>query len=501
MPPGQGVLRRYRFGLEAKFVVLATAVILAASLVGNRLVFAYVRDQLFDKARRQAVVLAESMARSFLHALIYEELGLVEEAGLLEQHIEDVVGRPDMAVRFVKVVNPRGVVIAHSDYRWYGRVDPAVAGRYGSDLQDTRVVERRHGGEPVLEVASPLRIASRSWGVLVLAVSLVPVERELGAFATRLSLLTVAAVLVSVPLAFLVARALARPVKRLALAMSRVGPDLASDLRVDRGDEIGLLQSSFLDMLGRLRQAQQEQEQTRQAMLRAEKLASVGALASGVAHEVNNPLGGIRNCLAQLEAHPEDQERRQEYMGLMRRALEHIERVVSGLLGFSRRRELEVAPVSLEQVIRGTLALAEYRLDSSRIERRVEVEPELPTVLGDRHQLEQVLVNLVLNAADSMEGGGRLTIRAYRQGQWVRVCVQDSGPGVPPGLGERVFDPFFSTKEVGRGTGLGLTVSLSIVREHGGDLSYVNVPGGGAAFTVALPAQRGDGVPQEARIP
>lgn len=498
MPRRPPLLSRLRYGLEAKFVVLATAVILAASLVGNRLVFAYVRDQLHDKVRREAVVLAESMARSFLHTLIYEDLGLVQEAGLLQQHIEDVVSRPDMAVRFVEVVNPRSQVIAHSGYRWYGRVDSSVAQRYGADLQETRTAVAERDAERVLEVAAPLRIASRSWGVLVLAVSLVPVEHELEHFAIRLWMLTVAAIAVSVPLAFLVARALARPVKRLAIAMSQVGPDLSTDLRVDRLDEIGLLQSSFLGMLERLRQAQLEQEQTRKAMLRAEKLASVGALASGVAHEVNNPLGGIRNCLAQLEAYPDDRERRLEYMGLMGRALDRIEQVVRGLLDFSGRSELEVVPVSLEQTIRSTLELARYRLDSSHIECCVEVEPDLPPVMGDRHHLEQVLVNLVLNAADTMEGGGQLYLRAFRQGGSVGVCVQDSGPGVPAELGERVFDPFFSTKEVGRGTGLGLTVSLSIVRAHGGDLSYTNSPGGGAAFTILLPTRPAASAAQEA---
>jgi two-component system, NtrC family, sensor kinase len=480
-------LRYPRLGLEARFVILATVVILAATIAGNRFIFAYEEAQLRAQVRGEAVVLAEAMALSFLHALIYEELGLVEEAGLLDFFIEEITARPDMAVRYVEVLDIGGRVIAHSDFGQLGQIGSDIGGRYGGELTETRTLLREIAGEEVLEVVAPLRIASRSWGTLVLAVSLQAAERELRVFASRLFLLTLVTVALSMLVALLVARALARPIKTLAQAMSQVGAELETDLTVDRGDEIGLLQSSFLDMLARLRGMQREQERTRDAMARAEKLASIGALASGVAHEINNPLGGMKNCLAQMEARPEDGERRKQYIGLMTRALERIEQVVSGLLDFSRRRELEVGEVAIGEVIGSALELVGYRLEKNGIALDVDVDLELPVIEGDRHQLEQVLVNLVLNAVDSMEGGGRLSIGSCGEEGAVRIRVRDTGTGIPDDVGERIFDPFFTTKEVGRGSGLGLAVSLQIIRDHGGDLEFANLPEGGTEFAISLP--------------
>ena len=483
MPPQYGA----RYGLVGKFVILATAVILATTFVGNRLILAYEEERLLAETRGEALVLAESMALSFLHTLVYEELGLVVEGGLLDLFIEDISARPDMAVRFVEVVDDTGRVIAHSDYRRYGQQDLSVAERYGSPLRHTRTGQRDLEGETVLEVATPLAIGTRSWGTLVLAVSLQSARADLESFASRLEMMTLAAAILCIFVSLLVARALARPVKNLAQAMTEVGPDLETSQDVTRRDEIGLLQTSFLGMLGRLREARQEQERTREAMVRAERLAAIGALASGVAHEVNNPLAGVKNCLAQMAARPEDRQRHREYMGLMATALDRIEQVTRGLLDFSRRQDLEIGPVALSEIISHALDLVSYQLEENGIELIVEGAEAVPIIMGDRHQLEQVFVNLVLNAIDSMSGGGTLTIRARQCGDEARIDVEDTGGGVPHELWERVFDPFFTTKGMGRGTGLGLTVSLNIVREHGGELRCGNTPQGGGRFTVALP--------------
>ncbi|MBT4099967.1 MAG: HAMP domain-containing protein, partial [Gemmatimonadetes bacterium] len=324
-------------------MLLATVGILLATSVGNRLILLYQEALLEEETRSKAVLLAESMARSFEYTLIYEDLGLVEEAGLLDLFVEDMTQRRDMEVLFVELLDPQGRIRAHSDYRRFGEQDETFAARFPFGLEGTQAIRLQRDGQEMIEVATPLRIASRSWGDLIVSVSLNPMRRELAAFADRLGYLTLTAIGVSVLLSFLVAHALARPIKRLASAMADVGPQLETDLQVDRRDEIGLLQSSFLEMVARLRQSQQEQERTREAMLRAEKLASIGRLAAGVAHEVNNPLGGIRNCLEQLEGGSANPERSKTYLPLMRQALDRIQAVVSGLLDFSRRRELAPA--------------------------------------------------------------------------------------------------------------------------------------------------------------
>lgn len=480
-------LRRFRFGLEGKFVVLATVVIVVATAIGNRLIFAYEEDQLVQQLRRETAAVAASMAHAITYTLIYEELGLVEEAGLLDLFIEYLSSQSGMDVRYVGVLNSEDRVIAHTDYRRFGDLESGFRQRHSPDLLGASTTIADIGGHRLLEVAAPLNVATKSWGTLVLAVSLEPINKEVTAFAYRLGVLTLGAMALAVLVAFLVARTLARPIKRLAVAMSEVDPRLESRIETDRRDEIGLLQTSFLEMLERLREARQEQERTRAAMVRAEKLASIGSLASGVAHEVNNPLGGIRNCLSQLTAHPGDPQRLAQYLPLMARAVERIERVVRGLLDFSHRRAYEPCPVDLRSLTEEALSLADHRLENSNINLSMDIVPDLPPILGDRHQLQQIVVNLVLNAVDAMASGGQLQIRVYRGQETAVLEIEDTGPGIDPELVDRIFDPFFSTKGVGEGTGLGLTVSLSIAREHGGDLSYSSGSGGGAVFTLNLP--------------
>lgn len=467
---------------------MATILILISTVVGNRLILSYWHSQLYEQVRREAIVLAESMAAPFLHALIYEELGLIEESGLLDLSISDITSRQDMAITRVEILNADGRIIAHSDYQQYGKTDVATLSYYGYRLQATVTrLQNKNGQSKVIEVATPLRIGSQYWGTLILDTSLLAADRELASFALRLGLLSIVIFAASITIAFLVARTLASPIKRLAQAISEVGPDLQSAIMADRNDEVGLLQSSFLDMLARLKAAQVEQERTRNAMTQAEKLASIGALASGVAHEINNPLGGMKNCLLQMRRYPEDHQRRQQYIGMMDRALDRIEQVVRSLLDFSRRNPLESEQVDINSVLHSTLGLIAYRLEKNGIELELDLSPDIPILLGDRHQLEQVLVNLNLNAVDSMVDGGHLSIRTHFLNPTLFVRIRDTGTGIDPAIKERIFDPFFTTKEAGKGTGLGLTVSLNIIRDHGGDLCCEAVPEGGTEIVISLP--------------
>ncbi len=497
MPSTNSLLKWPPIGLEAKFILVATAIIIAATSIGNKLILLYEESLLMEEARSRAVVLTEAMANGFTYTLAYEELGLVEEAGLLDLFVEDMMARTDLQVQFVKLLNPRSQVIAHSDFRQYGKFDESFYTFYGDALQTTHTRRYIIEGENILEIASPLRIASKSWGYLIVGVSLSPAERELEAFADRMGYLTLTAIFAAILIAFLLAHTLARPIKRLAIAMAQVGPEIEDHMQIDRRDEIGMLQSSFKDMLKRLRLAREEQERTREAMLRAEKLAAVGSLASGVAHEINNPLGGMKNCLAQIEQRPDDQERFLAYVRLMRQALDRIEQVVRGLLDFSRRRELDKAPLDLQQIIEGSLLLLDYQLKECSISLSLKIDPHMPIIEGDTHQLQQVLINLILNAIDVMRQGGQLRIELLRSENFALLRICDSGPGIPPDLERRIFDPFFSTKQIGHGTGLGLTVSLSIAREHGGDLSFANLPAGGSVFTLALPLRETDSLSGE----
>jgi two-component system, cell cycle sensor histidine kinase and response regulator CckA len=227
-------------------------------------------------------------------------------------------------------------------------------------------------------------------------------------------------------------------------------------------------------------------------LLQAEKLAALGQTISGVAHELNNPLATILTWAERLSQRPVDDETRRGLETILGES-ERAARIVRSLLTFARKRHTTRGMVDLNQVVRETLALRRYEQQLTNITVFEALGSGLPQVFADQHQVQQVLLNLIINAEQAMlgaHGRGTLILRTWHDIQTDAVVleVHDDGPGVPEDVQPRIFDPFFTTKEVGKGTGLGLTVAYAIVQEHGGRISVGSDPAGGAAFQVALPA-------------
>lgn len=230
-------------------------------------------------------------------------------------------------------------------------------------------------------------------------------------------------------------------------------------------------------------------------MAEQEKIASVGKLAAGIAHEINNPLDGLQNCLRRIVTDPGNTDQIQRYSGLMTASLHHIETVVRQLLDLSHKRDRVVRRINVNDVVRDAVELARAGQRWRQVEVIWRLEENLPTVLADPQNLSQVFLNLVLNAVDAMPSGGTLTVTSKTgchsqnasNGADVEVEIHDTGPGIDENTLERIFEPFFTTKGHDKGTGLGLAVSRNLVIEHGGDIEVQSQPGWGTTFRVCLP--------------
>lgn len=219
-----------------------------------------------------------------------------------------------------------------------------------------------------------------------------------------------------------------------------------------------------------------------------EKMASVGLLAAGVAHEVNTPLAGISSYTQLLRGQLEEQDPRQQVLEKIEKQSFRAAKIINGLLNFSRSSGTEFDRVDVNKVLADVLALVEHQLDGSRIRLRRELAERLPWVRGNENRIQQVFFNLILNARDAMPSGGWLTLRTHADDDTVVVEVCDTGHGIRREHIRRIYDPFFTTKGIGKGTGLGLSVSYGIVQEHGGAIFVESDPGHGTTFQVALPA-------------
>ena len=263
------------------------------------------------------------------------------------------------------------------------------------------------------------------------------------------------------------------------------------------GDEIRFLQQ-MANILGTVIERTRTEEalhQKESQLLRSEKLASIGTLISGVAHEILNPVQiiSMHVQMAQMDSTQlSSPEKLSQSFKIMKTQVERITRITKNLLDFSRQREPQVERLDPRTVLDGVLNLLEYQYRVTNIEIVRDYAKNLPLIEGDRDQLGQVFLNLLGNAKDAMPDRGRVTLRARRftrdEKPWVRMAVEDTGGGIPKDILNRIFDPFFTTKPEGKGTGLGLSISYGIVETHDGRLSVQSQEGKGTTFFIELPA-------------
>jgi two-component system NtrC family sensor kinase len=350
------------------------------------------------------------------------------------------------------------------------------------------------------------------------ALDLVPVDRRIALARSRILMTTALEVLViSAFLAVFIGVFVTRPIRRLVEANAALGRmELEHPVEIGSSRELWELENSFHAMRDRLGEAMAElnrasqeledkvEERTQQLrvahqkLLQADRLSSLGQLAASVAHEINNPLSGVLNYSALMSRILREdgvpRERIAEFRGYLDRVSEQTARagrIVSDLLSFSRRSKPQRAPADVNAIVRGTVSLVSHKLKLGGIELALALDETLPQVPCDGSQLQQVVLNLVMNAAQSRRsgGGGRVAVATRRasDGCSVEIEVADDGEGIAPENLTRIFDPFFTTKEEGRSLGLGLAVVYGIVEAHGGDIDVRSRLGEGAAFTVRLP--------------
>nr|HPI73533.1 ATP-binding protein [bacterium] len=230
-------------------------------------------------------------------------------------------------------------------------------------------------------------------------------------------------------------------------------------------------------------------QKTQQQLVQSEKLASVGQLAAGVAHELNNPLGGILIYSGLLLEQVDKESRQAKDLQRIMAETDRCRRIVRGLLDFSRQTRIDAAIVNLNKILSSTLALVTEQAMFLNIQVVQQLEDSLPNVLVDVGQIQQVFLNIILNAADAMNGRGTLSVRSRTspEGDCVLVSFTDTGSGMTAEIISRIFEPFFTTKPRGQGTGLGLAIAYGIVQRHHGDILVASQPGMGSTITVKLP--------------
>lgn len=302
----------------------------------------------------------------------------------------------------------------------------------------------------------------------------------------------VSALLPNLIIVLLIIRVISRPLEKITLAaMQVINGEYGTTVEIRRtNDEIGVLADAFNQMSRKMADDIRRLQQLNDQLIQTEKLAAMGTLTAGIAHEINNPLASISSLIQMIQKKESLDFETKEKLKLILSQIMRIKQVTSDMMEFARVRPPSKTPLSMNAVLEATLRLVSFDKGFQSLQLVKELDKNLPMVYGDANQLQQVFLNILLNARDAMPDGGTLKIKTYTQEDSVMVEIEDSGIGISKENLKRVFDPFFTTKPSGRGTGLGLAVCYGIITAHGGNIEVQSQSGKGTKFTIRFPAQK-----------
>lgn len=477
-----------RLGLQYKFILITTCAIIAVMSMVGYLAVEREKNILYAEVEKQGRLLGETLAIPIVNDLIYERLGLVEEGGLIDNYILEIFSRQDADLLYIAILDEEGRVISHNNIAEYGQLysDPLTLKTLRAD---TTVIQQFTGNDHnALDFGVPLSIGKKRWGTLKFGISLERAEHEILVTVKRIVVLTVALLVAGFAIILLLSHRFISPITQLANTMEQARGDYL-DLRVDvKGhDELAVLGERFNSMIERISQANEELKKTHEKLVQSEKLASVGILAAGVAHEINNPLGGIFNCLQMLRQNGDNPALREKYLDLVNEGLDKIENTVSKLLWMSRKAEHAPVDMNIKNSVDSVYAFLEYKMKKGKVMFENTVPADL-RFMFDVHDFQQILLNLFINAIHAMKDGGLLEVRGYSKDSGLTIEVADSGCGIGAADIGRIFDPFFTTKPVGEGTGLGLWLTYEIIKNYNGEIAVESEPGKGSRVIMRFSA-------------
>ena len=468
-----------KFTLYLSILIIATMSALAYWNISRE------KRLLRDAIVREGRALVESLAISCTNTMLYEEIGLVEEGGLLDNYISDLMQRRDLNIIYAMILDPEGKVIAHSSMQEVGN---SYQDRLTKQILNSWNTVLQYPFENVVDISTPLAISTKRWGTLRIRISLENLKKEVSSLVFKYFLYTGLFILLAIIIIAFLFGLITKPLKSLALEMDETKPgDEPPSSSLMNQDEIDILRRSFHRLLRRINEDEKERERTQRSLLLTEKMVAIGKLTSGVAHEINNPLGGLLNCIYHFRRGGLPPERQKEYLQLMEDGIKRIQKTVSNLLEYAHTPKLEQTEIDLHSLIEKSLSFLDYQIRKNRIEIIKEIPDKLPSIEVDGSQMSQVFMNIFLNSIQAMEEGGTLTIGTTTFDDRLLVKISDNGKGIPENILSNVFDPFFTTKGKGTGTGLGLWITQGIVERHGGTIHLSSQEGKGTTVEIQLP--------------
>ena len=472
-------------------LVIGGMTALLMMLISIAILFTW-RNLILNDQQRNAAAVTNAVSITISEVFINSESDSLQVEDVLERYIENFMRTLD-GVRYIAIVGNDLRVIAHSDLSKYNQIltDSLSVTASRTQTPATMAYDSPDKGW-VLEAVHPLHVAGKRWGVLRIGFDANPTHREIQLMVFLLMGLTGLMTSVTLAVLYFTIGRITDSLRRLVTLMDDTNLESTAPFVIpERDDEVGFLLHHFDLLRRRLAQSKSELVSIQQQIYQAEKLASIGRLASGVAHEINNPLNGIKSALYSIQKEPQNHAQTKDYLQLIDEGINYIHVVVNKLLGFARQQPTTIDDVNVNQLVGKVVWLLDYKLKQKNVTVQLRLDPDLPLIKADSQLVSEVIMNLVLNSFDAIEKNGRIEICTQQiDASTIALRVVDNGTGIPEENIKKIFDPFFTTKGPKEGTGLGLSVSLGIVETHGGTLHVHSNPAIETEFTVTLPINK-----------
>lgn len=460
--------------LRTKFILAFVAIILILGAAVVVFVTLSYSQQLTNQLQEKGFSITRDLGVRSVDAI------LIDDVVSLYRLVNDVVKvEPDVYYAFI--LNPQGKVMVHTFEGGFPK-GLSTANPLNSN-QGTQLLDTEEGF--IRDIAVP--IMDGSLGILHVGVSETRIRKAVAASIQRLIAIIGLVLVGGIAVVHLLINKIVKPVSEMTKAAELIGEgDLNTKVSIGSKDEVGKLAYTFNLMATKLKKAKEDLENVQEQLIQTRKLAAIGHFASGVVHEINNPLDGIINCIHTLRSKPLTKKQARKYLGLVAEGLFRIETITKKLLGLSRDRPLSLVPTNINELIEKALFFVDYRMAQKRISLRCKFTSNLPLIDVDAGSVLQVLVNLCLNAIESMLDDGVLSITTTTDTTWLKILIADTGTGISKDNLNKIFLPFFTTKE--EGIGLGLSICLNIVEQHMGEIEVKSILNKGTVFIVKLPS-------------
>ena len=476
--------------LKTRILFVTGSVILIIMMIISLAILFQWRTILIEKEITNAQSIVDAFTVPALDALIYAEQRELLKDDLLETYIDNYMQRVN-SIKYIEIYDNNNELVAAKDRNGS---DSFTLDKIDANLKSNKynsiIFQSKEYGW-LLDTYAPLKIANKKWGVVKIGFDAEPIQKEINdIFFVLLSLTILLSIATLTVLYFLIDKVTFK-LKSLVDEIDKIDFKTVEEitLKGDK-DEIGFLITRFDDLLKRLKLSKEQLETAQKQVYQSEKLASIGRLASGVAHEINNPLNGIKNCLYAIQKEPDNKEQTTEYLALINEGMSYIENVIKKLLGFARQQTQITDSLNINELIENVYKLLEYKFKQKQVVVTQNLLEDIPAISGDNQLIQEVIMNILINAYDAISEKGEIEIMSgIKDEKHIFFSIRDNGIGLKENELDKIFDPFYTTKDPGEGTGLGLWVSLGIVENHNGQIKVNSLPNKETNFTVILPTE------------